>query len=460
MYLAHLFVRQTLMRKLFVAVIANLADCAIHPKHSSMRLRRLEDRELSLLRARPTGWISGDDFSHRGGRARGAAAEPDRAPPAAMLRDRCQPAGDLLLLLLEVEGDDGLLVAGAATYRVPGGGGQGDDELFSHAARGAAALREERLRAEKRQKLPDQLIAYFEALNASDTEAQALHALAVHALRIVGGHTALPLVRDAGREMLRAPIAPDAPGGHRAALLWDERLGRPGLLLAEEARHGGGSAWAAPLFGDPDTALVAHVPLGDGGCEGVLVLTERREERIFIPDDWDVLRALALQAEMALRRVRLIESVRSLSLTDPLTGLANRRRMDVVMEHAWAAAVRGEALAVLVLDLDDFKRINDAEGHQAGDRLLCSVADALRQEARRSDVVVRYGGDEFLAILPGGDAAGARALAERVRGRIGDRVGISHGVAVYREDHTSPDDLIREADHLLYDHKRRRRADL
>src|SRR4029078_2255331 len=132
-------------------------------------------------------------------------------------------------------------------------------------------------------------------------------------------------------------------------LLWNDRFARAGLVLAVDARRGGTCEIAAPLFGDPATAMAAHVPVAGAA---VLVLTERREDRIFEPEDWDVLRALALQAEMALRRIRLIESVRSLSLTDSLTGLATRRHMDVVMEHAWAAARRGDPLAVLVMDLD------------------------------------------------------------------------------------------------------------
>jgi diguanylate cyclase (GGDEF)-like protein len=222
-----------------------------------------------------------------------------------------------------------------------------------------------------------------------------------------------------------------------------------------DALREGACPAAAPLFGDPATALVAHVPVAD---EGVLVLTERRDDRIFEPEDWDVLRALALQAEMALRRIRLIESVRSLSLTDSLTGLANRRHMDVVMEHAWAAARRGDPLAVMVMDLDGFKAVNDEAGHQAGDRVLCEVAAILRAEARGSDVVVRYGGDEFLVILPGGSPAAAYALAERVRARLAGQVGLSAGVAAYRPELQSPDELIREADRALYAAKPRHAA--
>ncbi|HEU4456583.1 MAG TPA: GGDEF domain-containing protein, partial [Longimicrobium sp.] len=303
-------------------------------------------------------------------------------------------------------------------------------------------------------RLPDQLIGYFEELNEAESEDAVWRALAAHALRIVGAHTSMALVRDAARGLLRAPAQPGAdPREYRACILWDDRFLAPGLVLSEDARRGGSAAFAAPLFGDPSTALLAHDPVSQ---DGALVLTERREERIFEPEDWDVLRALGLQAEMALRRIRLIESVRSLSLTDSLTGLPNRRHMDVVLEHAWASARRGEALAVMVLDLDGFKEVNDRDGHLAGDRLLCEVAEALRAESRGSDVVVRYGGDEFLAILPGGDTAGALSLAGRVRRRLGGRVGISEGVAEYRPECPSPDELIRAADRALYDAKRAR----
>jgi diguanylate cyclase (GGDEF)-like protein len=419
-----------------------------------MMVRRADDRRLRLVLARPTGWIAGAELP-----ARRAARRRDPAPLAMEMRDGLPEAcerGESLVLLLDSPGGEGVLVTGAVAGLVP----QGSDgpDLMDRAAVGASVFMRERLRTEKRQRLPDQLISYFEELNDADSEDAVWRALADHALRIVGAHTAMALMRDHARGLLRAPAAADAAADareYRPCILWDERLSVPGLILSEDARCGGPASFAAPLFGDPATALLAHVPVAG---DGVLVLTERREERIFEPEDWDVLRALALQAEMALRRIRLIDSVRSLSLTDPLTGLGNRRHMEVVMAHAWAAARRGEPLVVMALDLDGFKEVNDTRGHEAGDEMLCGVAAALRAEARGSDVLVRYGGDEFLVILPGSTVEGAHALVERVRRRLDSAVGISAGIAPYEPEHDTPEALIREADRRLYEAKARART--
>lgn len=417
-----------------------------------MMVRRADDRRLRLVLARPTGWIAGGELP-----LRRQARRRDVAPFSTEVRDglpeHCQH-GESLVLLLDAPGGEGVLVTGAVAGTIPQG--SHDPDLMDRAAVGASVFLREKLRTEKRQRLPDQLIGYFEELNQAECENDVWRALATHALRIVGAHTAVALVRDHARGLLRAPAHADPrPGDHRACILWDDRLSAAGLILSEDARRGGAAEFAAPLFGDPATALLAHVSVSG---DGVLILTERREERIFEPEDWDVLRALALQAEMALRRVRLIDSVRSLSLTDPLTGLGNRRHMEVVMSHAWSAARRGEPLVVMALDLDGFKEVNDARGHEAGDQLLCAVAAALRAEARGSDVLVRYGGDEFLVILPGSTVEGAHALAERVRRRLNGAVGISAGVAPYTPEHDTPESLIREADRRLYEAKARGRA--
>jgi diguanylate cyclase (GGDEF)-like protein len=414
-----------------------------------MRLRRMDDRTLGVLMATPTRWIA-DGTRAPAGEERAPRFALRSEPAAATVPVPCGDDGQDLVLQLEAGPEEGVLLTTAGTCRLPRAA---EGDLLAQARAHVAELRQERMRQAKRQRLPDQLIAYFEELNAAEGEDAVFRALAVHALRIVGAHTSLALVLERDRGLLRAPARPGAPDEYRPCIQWDDRFAEPGVLLGLDTRGDGTCLAAAPLFGDPATAQVAHVPVPG---EGVLVLTERREDRVFEPEDWDVMRALALQAEMALKRIRLIESVRSLSLTDSLTGLANRRHMDVVMEHAWSAARRGEALAVMVMDLDGFKAVNDAQGHQAGDRVLCQVADVLRSEARGSDVVVRFGGDEFLAILPGGNAAAAHALADRVRARLGGAVGMSAGVAVYRPELSTPDDLVREADRALYENKRTR----
>lgn len=415
-----------------------------------MQVRRTDDRRLRLVLARPTGWISGGDVATRRNRRREVLA-PERMQMNDGLPDRVERGEDLVLLLDGPDGE-GVLVTGAVAGRVPQG--RQDPDLMDRAAVGAAVFMRERLRTEKRQRLPDQLIGYFEELNAADTDGQVLRALADHSLRIVGAHTAVALMREP-TGLLRAPV-PAEPCACRArmCLAWHDRFAEPGLILSEDARPGGSIPAAAPLFGDPHTALLAHVPVGN---EAVLVLTERREERIFEPEDWDVLRALAMQAHMALRRLKLLEDVRTLSLTDPLTGLGNRRHLELMLAHAWAAAKRGDPLAVVVVDLDGFKEVNDTHGHQAGDELLCAVAAALRDEVRASDVVVRFGGDEFLALLPGGTAEGGHLLMERVRRRLGASVGVSAGVAAYAPEMASAEELIRLADRRLYDSRATRR---
>jgi diguanylate cyclase (GGDEF)-like protein len=399
-----------------------------------MQFRRAEDRDVRLLLAAPTEWAAG---------GRGVAL---REPPPAVATGRLPPLPSeaAVVVLVDVESDEPVVVALA--------GRDGDRALARRLAGGPAAWRQEAMRTRRRTQLPEKLIRFFEALNGADTVAQVVDALHRHALQIVGAHRALVLLRDEeGTLRCCAGTGADAA---EIAIPWTERFTRSGLICVTEVAEGAEAAALGPLFRERGTSTVACVPLGEGG---VLALTERRDERIFEAEDWEVLRMLSLQGEMAMKRCQLLESVRVLSLTDPLTGLANRRHLELVLERAWPAALRGEGLAVAVLDLDRFKEVNDTGGHPAGDQLLRTVADALRGEARGADTVARLGGDEFVLVLPGADEAGARALVERVRRRLAGVAEFSAGVAAYGPGQESAEGLVREADRRLYEEKRRGR---
>jgi len=404
-----------------------------------MMLRRADDRDLTLVLAGPADW---EAESGRAGR-REEAAWDLRAPAGRA------SSPSPLLFIAEVSRDDTMRVTPAReTVRE-------DTRVVAGAA--AAAWREEALRMRKRRELPDKLLAFFAELNHVERAEDVHRAVVHHAVRIVGAFRAfilLPQMHDP--HTLEAVAGTGGPvGGIRVSRF--DRFDRAGLICASEVRRSEdtGMRSLSALVTDEAVSMIAHVPLAGGG---VMVLTERRDDRVFEAEDWDILQAMVLLGEMSLERVRLLDSVRSLALTDPLTGLANRRHMDVVMRHAWAASQRGDSLTVIVLDLDDFKSVNDTEGHLAGDALLREVADALLLESRGADTVVRYGGDEFLVILPRGTVAGAEALMRRVRARLMGRVELSEGIAARNASHRTAEDLIRDADRRLYEMKNARRT--
>lgn len=153
-------------------------------------------------------------------------------------------------------------------------------------------------------------------------------------------------------------------------------------------------------------------------------------------------------------RARMIRKLRELSVTDELTGLANRRRLTQLLDEEVRRSARtGHMFAVLMIDLDHFKLVNDRFGHQTGDGVLKQCATALRQSVRTTDLVGRYGGEEFCVVLPETSAAGAHRVAEKLREAVGvlpDPVPtISVGLALW-EPRSSVDDLLRRADQALY----------
>ena len=146
--------------------------------------------------------------------------------------------------------------------------------------------------------------------------------------------------------------------------------------------------------------------------------------------------------------------------TDPLTGLANRRHLDVLERELSQARRSGRPLAALMADIDHFKSINDAYGHAMGDKVLKQVAQILRDACRKEDIVARYGGEEFLVILPDSGAGAAADCGERMRKAVAgasftgiDRpVTASFGATVLTPADTE-DDFLKRADAALYEAK-------
>ncbi|HZA40084.1 MAG TPA: GGDEF domain-containing protein [Actinomycetota bacterium] len=149
--------------------------------------------------------------------------------------------------------------------------------------------------------------------------------------------------------------------------------------------------------------------------------------------------------------------IHSLARTDPLTSLANRRTLEQELVREIGRAERDQRpISVLLVDVDNLKSINDAHGHRAGDHLLKSAGSAWQERLRSGDLLARYGGDEFAAILPDCSLHDATIVAERLCAAISGGYSCSVGIALWDGNETS-DDLLRRADRALYEAKRRGR---
>ncbi len=184
-----------------------------------------------------------------------------------------------------------------------------------------------------------------------------------------------------------------------------------------------------------------------------------------------LLRTMANQVASSLENARLVRQLRDAAETDLVTGVYSHRHLQDRIRQETARAARGHSpLSVLMVDLDDFKRINDEHGHQAGDRVLRAIAGALRAAVRTSDVVARYGGDEFVVVMPDTDADEAEAVAARAAKAVAElshpmadgsdvHVTCSVGLALHPRDGRSARELVRAADAAMYTHKRSRTSD-
>jgi diguanylate cyclase (GGDEF)-like protein len=218
---------------------------------------------------------------------------------------------------------------------------------------------------------------------------------------------------------------------------------------------------------DDFQSLLLHPLETHGASLGVLCVASGLP-RSFDPPAVKFCEVLAQQGAQGLLQLRTLEQLRALAATDGLTGLANRR---VFMERTREEIARchryDQPLSLLLLDVDFFKKINDRHGHPAGDEVLRQVATTLAELARETDLVGRYGGEEFAVLLPSTEDAGAAALAERMRAGIAALeirwekhsvpVRVSVGRASLRSRDKEPDPLLSRADQALYAAKERGR---
>ncbi len=216
--------------------------------------------------------------------------------------------------------------------------------------------------------------------------------------------------------------------------------------------------------GDPSQGITADavVPLiYQGSFVGMLIVRSDDESRAWAQNELLLLHTVADQLAVAVNQAHLFAQMQQQALTDGLTGCYNRRSFELQLERDLHLATRmRQPLSLVMLDLDHFKHINDQAGHDAGDAALRMLADTLRAELRAVDTAARFGGDEFVMILPQANHEGAQLVAERLRKRIEQilvpgfgQVTASFGVATFPTHASSRDTLVIAADRALYNSK-------
>ena len=211
----------------------------------------------------------------------------------------------------------------------------------------------------------------------------------------------------------------------------------------------------------PHAGALIVAPLRSGeGIQGELMIERLGEAARFTTEEFDLVKLFAAHVSIALRNAAAHRAVELRAETDPLTGLWNHGALTERIERFVEARQR---FSVLMVDLDFFKHYNDHLGHQAGNEMLKVVADVLRGSCRETDLVYRFGGDEFAVLLPTTGLSGARIVAEKIHAAIGTitrerrspvDVACSVGIAVYPKDGHDGTSVILAADRACYAAKR------
>jgi diguanylate cyclase (GGDEF)-like protein len=272
------------------------------------------------------------------------------------------------------------------------------------------------------------------------------------------GEAMLAAVRETAREALAANAAFAGEPSSQAGPITSDAVD----VLAQAATMAGTGTGTAVVETGDWHALACR--MGRSGSREVLGVARR--DRPFAPEEIEILHHLAAHAAVSLENARLHARVREQASVDELTGLANHRTLQRVLHEQLSGGERfSPRLSLVLLDIDDFKRVNDTYGHLEGDRVLRAVADAIRSRCRTVDQPARYGGEELAVALPRTDAAGALRMAEDLRQAVEDlrievpggdvlQITVSAGVATAPDSGTTPSELVAAADRALYAAKR------
>jgi diguanylate cyclase (GGDEF)-like protein len=375
--------------------------------------------------------------------------------------------------LMPIVFQDTLLGVLALVARAPLAHGPDARELLDgFVAQAAVAIRNARLyaqlssaheRLQRRTRDLDILTGMSEVLQACVTEDEAYVVVARFAEQLFVEESGAVFVTSASRNLVEARAAwggfPSAEWGvFKPEECWALRRGRPHAV-----DHTATGVLCDHLPRPLPTASLCLPLAAQGESLGVLHLAARGPAASGLGDDKQQLaQTVAEQLGLAVANLKLRETLRNQSIRDPLTGLFNRRYMEETLERELHRAERTERpLCVAMLDLDHFKALNDSSGHEAGDLLLAEMGRLLRAGVRRGDVACRYGGEEFVLILP--DASredgfrrvdqlreGMRHLRVTHRGRSVGAPSFSGGLATYPADGRTVEDLLRAADAALY----------
>lgn len=260
-----------------------------------------------------------------------------------------------------------------------------------------------------------------------------------------------PLALERAEGVARLAVAAVEETGSREAIIQEATDGLPGAL---------GMAIVAD-----DRVLGAFVLVAGRASAAVFRTLAGRPLPVRVPRE--ALAILANEAAVLIRNSQLYEDTRRLALTDPLTGLYNARALERRLSEEVARSRReGLPIGMLVADLDGFKAVNDLHGHKRGDEVLVMMSNAILANIRAADLAFRYGGDEFVVLLPDTGRAEAEAVADRIARAVAalplpglpGHLKLSVGIAVFPDDADDEDSLFNAADRAMYVRKPPRQA--